>query len=152
MKPNCAAGVQPGTCVIRTPLSLTMSYFDAVDFRPSIGNDNDDGIPFFSSHGVTFPREFIDAVGPEETTAFFLVGQYLRGPEGFWYPYIRTLPPPEELTTPLYYDEGEDLEWLRGTSLYAARERRMEVWKGKYENGVRVLRDLGVEGAEGYTW
>lgn len=52
VKPDCASagGVPPGTCVIRTPLALTMSYFDAIDFRPSAGAGagagSDSSLPF----------------------------------------------------------------------------------------------------------
>lgn len=134
--------------MIKTPLSLTMSYFDAIDY---ISLKDKSAESPFSSHGVKFPRGFIDAVGPQETMAFFLMGHYLKGSESFWHPYIRTLPAPGELTTPLYY-EGEDLEWLQGTSLYAAREQRLEIWKDKYETGVKVLREWAFEDADKYTW
>ncbi|GAD94457.1 SET domain protein [Paecilomyces variotii No. 5] len=148
VRPDRASAVPRGTCVITTPLPLTMSYFDAIDYTSlkdqSVENP-------FSSHGVKLPRGFIDAVGPQETTAFFLMGHYLKGRESFWYPYIRTLPPPGELTTPLYY-EGEDLEWLQGTSLYAARQQRLEIWKDKYETDVRALKEWGFGDAERYTW
>ncbi|KAJ9215299.1 hypothetical protein DTO166G4_3184 [Paecilomyces variotii] len=148
VKPDQTSAVPRGTCVIKTPLSLTMSYFDAVDYTSL--KDKSAESPF-SSHGVKFPRGFIDAVGPQETMAFFLMGHYLKGSESFWHPYIRTLPAPGELTTPLYY-EGEDLEWLQGTSLHAARQQRLEIWKDKYETDVKVLKEWAFEDADKYTW
>ncbi|KAL1965034.1 hypothetical protein VTN77DRAFT_6094 [Rasamsonia byssochlamydoides] len=153
VKPEWTSGLPRASCVIKTPLALTMSYFDAIDYRPppsTTGAVGDD-FPFFSSRGVVFPRHFIDNVGPEETMAFFLMGQYLRGSDGFWYPYIRTLPRPDELTTPLYYDD-EDLVWLKMTSLAAARERRLHVWRTNYESGFKALKESGFEDAERYSW
>lgn len=144
------------TAIIQTPLSLTLSYFNAIDHR-LLSESHEDGAvattttTTFSSHGVVFPRAFIDAVGPEETTAFFLMGQYLRGSTGFWYPYISSLPQPGKLTTPLYF-YGQDLEWLEGTSLWPAREQRLQIWKDKYESSLQVLREVGFEDVGSYNW
>ncbi|OOF98149.1 hypothetical protein ASPCADRAFT_394961 [Aspergillus carbonarius ITEM 5010] len=126
-----------------------MSYFNVID-HSSIANDSGSSVTF-SAHGLHLPQAFIDAVGQKESTIFFLIGQYLRGTEGFWYPYIRTLPQPGSLTTPPYY-EGDDLQWLNGTSLLSAREQRMSLLKENYETGSVALRQAGFEGAEEYTW
>ena len=136
------------TRVIKTPLSSTMSYFNAVDHRLPAGSVAGDDA--FSAHGLRLPKAFMDVVGAEEASVFFLMGQYLKGAEGFWAPYIQTLPQPGELTTPLYY-EGEDLEWLDGTSLVAAREQKGKLFREKYEFAVGELRKTGFE-AGAYTW
>lgn len=143
VKKDWKNAVPTDTHIIKTPLAATMSYFNVVNYTA-------DSVSF-SAHGLHFPQSFVDAVGEKESTIFFLVGQYLRGTEGFWYPYIRTLPQPGSLTTPPYY-EGEDLQWLDGTSLLAAREKRLEVLKEKYEKGSTELRNAGFEGADAYTW
>lgn len=129
-----------------------MSYFDAIDYRPA----NSDaaaagGEAVFSSHGVIFPREFIASIGSEETMAFFLMGQYLKAENSFWHPYIRSLPRPDELTTPLFYSD-DDLAWLNMTSLAAAREQRLQIWRANYEKGVAFLRELQFENADAYSW
>lgn len=136
------------TRVIKTPLSSTMSYFNVVDHRLPAGSVAAEDT--FSAHGLHLPREFVDAVGAEEASVFFLMGQYLKGAESFWAPYIQTLPQPGELTTPLYYD-GEDLEWLSGTSLVAAREQKDRLFREKYESGVGELRKTGFD-TGAYTW
>jgi hypothetical protein len=123
-----------------------MSYFDAIDYRLP-GNDE----ASFSSHGVVFPKPFMTSIGSEETTAFFLMGQYLKAENGFWYPYIRSLPRPDELTTPLFYSD-DDLTWLNMTSLAAAREQRLQIWRANYEKGVACLRELQFEGVDAYSW
>ena len=148
VKKDWGNSISKETCIINTPLSATMSYFDAIDHRLPDANG---GEGLFSTHGVILPRTFIDAVGPEETTVFFVMGQYLQGSDGFWFPWIRTLPQPGSLTTPLYY-EGEDLEWLDGTSLLPAREQNMKLIKDKYEGCFKKLCDSGLENAERYTW
>lgn len=138
------------TRIIKTPLSSTMSYFNAIDYRPA-GEGDGKATATFSAHGVHLPKAFMEAVGPEEASVFFLMGQYLRGSEGFWAPYIRTLPQPGALTTPLYY-EGDDLEWLEGTSLLGAREQKMKLFEDKYEHGIGELRKVGFGDVERYTW
>lgn len=135
--------VSPETRVFSTPLGITMSYYNAIDYQSEKAS--------FSSHGVVFPRAFIDAVGPEETSAFFLMGQFLRGPDSFWYPYLRTLPQPGQLTTPLFF-EHEDVDWLQGTGILEAAVQRYEIWDRKYDEAVAKLEELGFEGWEKYTW
>lgn len=149
VKNDRGTGIPKETCIIKTPLSATMSYFNAIDHRLPSGSGIGEDV--FSARGVLLPRGFIDAIGSEETTVFFLMGQYLQGSHGFWSPWIRTLPQPGSLTTPLYY-EGNDLEWLDGTSLLPARDQKMKIMKDKYEDDARKLRDSGFEDAGRYTW
>ncbi|PLB55021.1 SET domain protein [Aspergillus steynii IBT 23096] len=145
VRKDWAAGVPSGTHIIQTPLASTMSYFNATDYA------KEGSAASFPAHGVHLPQAFMDAVGTEEASIFFLIGQFLRGPDGFWYPYLRTLPQPGELTTPMYYGEG-DVEWLQGTSLLAAREQKTSLLREKYERAFAVLSELGFEGRESYTW
>jgi hypothetical protein len=143
VKPNWPKAVEPETRVISTPLGITMSYYNAVDYKSAKGS--------FSSHDVVFPRAFIDTVGMEETFAFFLMGQFLRGSEGFWYPYLRTLPQPGQLNTPLCFDQ-DDVAWLDGTGIPEASWYRYEIWDQKYDECVTKLEELGFEGVKDYTW
>ncbi|KAE8373064.1 hypothetical protein BDV26DRAFT_285433 [Aspergillus bertholletiae] len=148
VKKDWKTGIPSNTQIIKTPLTAAISYFNVTGYS---FNTDDGSSVSFPQHGVCFPRSFLDAVAPEEASIFFLVGQYLRGKESFWYPYIRTLPQPGALTTPLYY-EGDDLAWLEGTSLSPAREQRAGVWKGKYDSVYAELCKAGFDGAEKYTW
>lgn len=137
---------------MKIPIELTMSYFDAVDYQPEPTTKEVEKKPF-CSHGVHLPKKLIDTIGPEETTAFFLMGHYLLRENGFWFPYISSLPGPEELTTPLFFREEEgDLEWLGMTSLAASREQRLKIWRGNWERGYTILKELGFEGVGLYTW
>ncbi|KAL4788167.1 hypothetical protein BJX76DRAFT_353466 [Aspergillus varians] len=138
------SGVPSNTHIIKTPVAITMSYFNAIDQHS--------GETHFPAHGVKFPPEFVESVGPEEVVIFFLVGQYLRGSESFWYPYIQTLPQPGSLTTLPYYDEGEDLEWLEGTSLVQARKQKIALLREKYESSSSELHKSGFPESEKYSW
>lgn len=131
------------TRVINTPLGVTMSYFNAIDYSSPKGS--------FSSHGVQFPRAFIDAVGLEETMTFFLMAHFLRGEQSFWYPYLRTLPQPGQLTTPLFFGE-EDVDWLQGTGIPDASVQRYQAWDEKYDSSIEKLESAGYPGVESFTW
>ncbi|KAJ5595270.1 uncharacterized protein N7459_001478 [Penicillium hispanicum] len=143
VKADWPHNVTKETRVINTPLGVTMSYFNAIDYECARGK--------FSSHGVIFPRAFVDAVGIEETSAFFLMGQFLRGEKGFWFPYLRTLPQPGQLTTPLFFGE-EDVDWLQGTGIQEAAVHRFQSWDEKFDSSIAKLEELGFEGLEEYTW
>ncbi|KAJ5679282.1 hypothetical protein N7462_007526 [Penicillium macrosclerotiorum] len=143
VKKDWAQPISKETRVLSTPLPVTMSYFNAIGLElPEIS---------FSKHDVDLPRGFIDAVGPEETSTFFLMGQFLRGPRSFWYPYLRTLPQPGQMTTPLFFDE-EDVDWLQGTGIPEAAAQRYQIWDEKYENCMSKLEELGFTGLEEYSW
>ncbi|KAJ5460324.1 uncharacterized protein N7458_001876 [Penicillium daleae] len=130
------------TKVLSTPIGATMSYFNAIGFQTPQAT--------FSKHGVELPQAFIDAVAVEETCTFFLMGQFLRGPQGFWYPYLRTLPQPGELNTPLFFGE-EDVDWIQGTGIPEAAVQRYQVWDERYEQCMSKLEEAGFEGLEEYT-
>ncbi|KAL6234823.1 hypothetical protein BDW75DRAFT_156857 [Aspergillus navahoensis] len=138
------AGVSSNTHIIKTPVATTMSFFNAINHRA--------GDTHFPAHDVKFPSTFIEKVGSEEVTIFFLIGQYLRGTESFWHPYIRTLPQPGTLTTLPYYEDEEDLEWLEGTSLMQARKQKVALLRGKYESSSSELRKSAFQDAERYSW
>ncbi|KAL4821766.1 hypothetical protein BDW67DRAFT_189717 [Aspergillus spinulosporus] len=137
-------GVSGNTHIIKTPIATTMSYLNAIDFHA--------GYAHFPAHDVKFPSSFIEKISSEEVAIFFLIGQYLRGPESFWHPYIRTLPQPGSLTTLPYYEEEDDLEWLEGTSLLQARKQKVALLREKYERSRDELRKSGFQDAEKYSW
>jgi hypothetical protein len=137
-------GVPSNTHIINTPVVTTMSYFNAIDHRA--------GETHFPSHGVNLHPAFIESVDAEEVAIFFLVGQYLRGSESFWYPYLQTLPQPGSLTTLPYYGDDEDVEWLEGTSLAEARKQKIALLQTRYEGSFSELRKSGYQGAEKFSW
>ncbi|CAI7604500.1 unnamed protein product [Penicillium bialowiezense] len=131
------------TRVINTPISVSMSWYNAIGYECPKGS--------FSKHGVDFPRQWIDEIGPEETFAFYLMGQYLRGQASFWYPYLRTLPQPGQLTTPLFFSE-EDVDWIQGTGIPEASVERIKVWDQKYDDAITKLEAFGFLDCGAFTW
>lgn len=143
VKADWPEAISKETRVINTPITTSMSWFNAVGYQSSKGS--------FSKHGVDFPRQWIDKIGPEETFVFYLMGQYLRGPESFWYPYLRTLPQPGQLTTPLFFGE-EDVDWIQGTGIPEASVGRIKLWDQKYDDAINKLESFGFLDCGEFTW
>ncbi|KAJ5942463.1 hypothetical protein N7516_002631 [Penicillium verrucosum] len=143
VKADWPEAIPKETRVINTPIESSMSWYNAIGYESPRGS--------FPKHGVDLPRTWIDQVGPEETFAFFLMGQYLRGVEGFWYPYLRTLPQPGQLTTPLFFGE-EDVDWIQGTGIPEAAVERIKIWEEKYDSGYLQLGEIEYPDCEQYTW
>jgi hypothetical protein len=128
-------------CIINCPYSLTLSYLNVTNTHP------------FQSHGDSFPGPFVGAMDRHTVTVFFLMLQYLRREESFWWPYIRSLPQPNETDsfgTPFWFSE-EDRLWLLGTDLDESSLTRIAIWKSDWERAVQTLRRLD-RPVEAYTW
>ncbi|KAJ5759156.1 hypothetical protein N7520_006312 [Penicillium odoratum] len=143
VKADWPTAVPKETRVINAPLGVTMSYYNAVDYSSTKGS--------FSSHGVKLPQAFIEAAGLAETMTFFLMAHFLRGEQSFWYPYLRTLPQPGQMTTPMFFGE-EDVDWLQGTGIPDASVQRYLDWDKQYDLSIEKLEKAGFEGSEAFTW
>lgn len=76
-------------------------------------------------------------------TYLFLIEQRKKGKDSPWHAYISCLPGPENMTTPLWFDE-KDLSFLVGTNLVpAARERKDELHR-QWEHAVHVMAEQNV--------
>ena len=129
------------SCIINCPYALTLSYLNATNTHP------------FQSHGESFPDPFLQGMDRHTVTVFFLMLQYLKREQSFWWPYIRTLPQPNETDkfgTPFWFSE-EDRLWLLGTDLEESSLTRIAIWKSDWERAVRTLRRLDWP-VESYTW
>ncbi|KAI9879562.1 MAG: hypothetical protein M1830_008096 [Pleopsidium flavum] len=129
------------SCVINCPYSLTLSYLNAISAPP------------FQSHGDSLPQQFLGDMDRHTVTVFFLMLQYLKKENSFWWPYICTLPQPEEaekVGTPFWFSKADRL-WLLGTDLEEASLSRIATWKTDWERALQRLRALG-RPAEAYTW
>ena len=79
---------------------------------------------------------------PEVLTRFFIMEQYLEKQESFWWPYIASLPQPDQpdqMNTPMWYDDS-DLIWIKGTNLDGGRISRSTTWRKEYEESILLLR------------
>lgn len=145
--------------IVTCPLKLSLSAFNAFHQCPlsRLKNQHD------PSH---FPQLFLDKTPFHVIGKFFLCQQYLLSEDSFWFPYISSLPQPgrgeynggsfssddaEKLGTPLFWTE-EELEWIRGTNMDAARLERLELWKREWSDGCCILRNEGFAGWEEFDY
>ena len=85
---NSAEPLEPGFNAVSCPLSITLSYLNALVDGPL-------NLPRPPDHrGPAFPPSFMAAVPPHVIGRFYLIQQYLKGSESFWFPYISSLSGP----------------------------------------------------------
>ncbi|KAK5723589.1 hypothetical protein LTR15_005288 [Elasticomyces elasticus] len=124
-----------GTRVTTVPHSLALSYLNALV---------DEALPFFRDKRHEFPVENLGF--------FYLMAQYIHRERSFWRAHIDTLPSPDsELTTPLWFDDVEDLAWLEGTDVLHTMLARRKVYEQYYSDGIASLHSAGVDTTP-YTW
>jgi protein-histidine N-methyltransferase len=135
-------GLHPGDIVVTCPMNITLSYLNALD-SPQ-GCFHRDATP-------GFPQVFLDELPPYVVGRFFLIKQYLLGEESFWWPYIRTLPQPDQLSSwilpPLW--PADDQELLEGTNLEVTINEVKSRLKKEYKQAVKLLEGMG--NAASYT-
>lgn len=68
-------------------------------------------------------------------------------------PYLRTLPPPSSLRTPLYFNESE-FALLKGTNMFGAATDRKAAWQAEWETCRTAISQLGLCQIYGdpFTW
>ncbi|KAI3329760.1 SET domain-containing protein [Ustulina deusta] len=125
--------------IVSLPFSCSLSYLNAIAGHPSIAATSP---PIVSAprDEAGFSAEFLGNVPPHVVGRFFLVQEYLRREDSSWWPYIRTLPPPEHMIDmlPVVWPTG-DVEFLRGTNAYVAVQEIRSALKKEYKQAVRFL-------------
>lgn len=96
-----------------------------------------------------FKSEF-EQSSPEVLVRFLLMKEHGRGSASKWWPYLSTLPKPDQLDTPLWFTHDDKL-WLGATNIEAAVPERERLWQGELSAGVALLRDAAVDLAP-FTW
>lgn len=109
--------------VVSLPTSLSLSYLNAV------------------SQGCFHP-ELVSKTPPHVVGRLFLVREYLRGKDSFWWPYIQALPQPGDKTSwalaPFWpLDEAELLE---GTNVEVGLEKIRRDVKREYQDVTALLK------------
>lgn len=101
-----------------------------------------------------FDEDCIATVNQVAIVRFFLLNEYLKREESFWWPYFRSLPQPTEacrLLTPTWYDE-EDWLWLRGTSLESSARKQEQHWRQEYDVAMQGLSPLPMSRTSEWSW
>ena len=123
------ATIDSGTTISSVPHTLALSYLNALV---------DDTLPIFRDRRRDFG-------GVENIGFFYLMVQYLHKDTSFWRPYFELLPKPEDMATPLWFDDPKDLAWLEGTDVLHTMLARKEVYKQHYSAGVTIFRQAGMD-------
>lgn len=131
--------VAAGSLIVSCPHELTISWLNVISGSETFLAQFDLGEAYHAVNQVVIVR-------------FFLMNEYLKGQESFWWPYVRSLPQPDEaqlLGTPLYYDD-EDFAWIRGTNLEHAARITERMWHVEYDEAMQSL--VPIEGSHATEW
>ncbi|EGS22451.1 uncharacterized protein CTHT_0019870 [Thermochaetoides thermophila DSM 1495] len=133
--------LEPGFTAVTCPVSTTLSYLNALIDGP-IMCDFTSNKPTVSSPPA-FPPRFMDSLPPHVIGRFFLIKEYLKGENSFWWPYIATLPQPEQVnswTLPAFWPE-DDIQFLEGTNAHVAIGEIQANIKREYKQARKVLKE-----------
>ncbi|TGJ82392.1 hypothetical protein E0Z10_g6356 [Xylaria hypoxylon] len=125
--------------IVSLPLSCSLSFLNAIAGHPSIPTTLPTTISAPPDE-TYFSTEFLSNVPPHVIGRFFLMQEYLGRENSPWWPYIRTLPPPEHMTRmlPVVWPTG-DVEFLRGTNAYVAVQEIRSTLKREYKQAMKFL-------------
>lgn len=130
-----AAGPLSSPVLVSCPLKLTLSVLNLEPDRHDI-------------RSVDSPLQRCRGKIPNHILSYLLLLDQRRiGDASPWHAYISCLPPPESLTTPLWFDQ-EDCTFLAGTSAAPAAQERKQQLLRQWEDAVAVLKDLQIPVAD----
>ncbi|KAL7624681.1 hypothetical protein AAE478_006251 [Parahypoxylon ruwenzoriense] len=136
VKDSCSIGVDD--IIVTLPLSKTLSYLDAISGHPDFVSQS----PSTLSHDerTYFPVEFLKGTPPHVVGRFFLIQEYLLGSKSRWWPYIRSLPQPEHLSSilPAMWP-SDDIDFLKGTNAFVAVQDIKSTLKKEYKHAMKLL-------------
>jgi hypothetical protein len=147
VKPSCSDGLQPGFRAVTCPVSTTLSFLNAlVDGAIDISASS-------SQRTGAFPPAFIADVPPHVVGRFFLIKEYLKRKDSFWWPYIATLPQPEQINAwalPAFWPES-DIAYLDGTNAQFAIEEVQANVKREFKQARKSLKEANFPNWHDYT-
>ncbi|KAK4445869.1 ribosomal lysine N-methyltransferase set10 [Podospora aff. communis PSN243] len=141
-----AALLDPGFVAVTCPLSLTLSYLNALADGPFTSASS-------ASETPTFPARFMASVPPHVIGRFFLIHEYLKGTDSFWHPYIAALPRPEQLASwalPAFWPD-EDVDFLEATNAAVAIEEIQANVKREFKQARKALKEEGFPDWQDYS-
>ncbi|KAK4152322.1 hypothetical protein C8A00DRAFT_35015 [Chaetomidium leptoderma] len=118
VKDSASDGLEPGFRAVTCPVPTTLSYLNALVDGPI--NLSESSPP--PQQAPAFPPRFMQSFPPHVVGRYFLIKEYLKGKHSFWWPYIRTLPPPEQTSAwalPAFWPD-DDIAYLEGTNAHVA--------------------------------
>ncbi|KAL1841157.1 hypothetical protein VTJ49DRAFT_7382 [Mycothermus thermophilus] len=138
-----------GFVAVTCPLSTTLSFLNVlVDGPLDISSESS-----FSSLNTAFPPRFMQSLPPHVIARFFLIKEYLKGKQSFWWPYLATLPAPEQIAVwalpPFWPDD--DVVYLDGTNAGIAIAEIQANIKKEFKQARKVLKEENWSGYSGYT-
>ncbi|OTB12013.1 hypothetical protein K445DRAFT_204668 [Daldinia sp. EC12] len=140
VKDSCSVGVDDA--IVALPLTKSLSYLDAIRGHPAFAVSSKSSNSDDPSHESKdyFPEAFLKETPPHVVGRFFLIQQYLLGPESKWWPYIRTLPQPEHMSNvlPVMWP-SDDVEFLKGTNAFTAIQDIKSNLKKEYKDASKLL-------------
>ncbi|KAI1343703.1 hypothetical protein F5Y15DRAFT_426299 [Xylariaceae sp. FL0016] len=134
-----SASVQADEVAVSLPLSASISYLNAISGHPDFPAATPSSIAH-SKGGAHLPASFLKETPPHVIGRFFLIQQYLLGQESRWWPYIRMLPQPSQMSSmlPVMWP-SDDVEFLAGTNAYVAVEEIRSMLKKEYKRAMKLL-------------
>lgn len=152
VKPSSAEGIDltagAAEQVLSCPFSTTLSFLNARVGGPMLTGSSQLDVELRPA----FPPLFME-IQPHVIGHFYLMKQYLLGKNSFWYPYIRTLPQPDSISSwslpPFWPDE--DFEFLEGTNAAVAAREIQSNAKRDFKDARKILKEEECENWQDYT-
>ena len=130
-----ALGPLTSPTIASCPLKLTFSSLNLDPTRTDV-------------LAVQSPLQQCQGQLPEHVlTYLLLIEQRTKADDSPWHPYIACLPPPERMTTPLWFAD-QDMAFLTGTNLAPAAQERKEELHKQWEQAIHVMKQLGIRAAK----
>ncbi|CAP64756.1 uncharacterized protein PODANS_5_10200 [Podospora anserina S mat+] len=147
VKPSASEALAPGFCAVTCHVAITLSYINAlIDGPISRAPQNKEQRP-------AFPPQFMSSNPPHVIGRFFLVKEYLKEKDSYWWPYISTLPQPDRVDTwalPAVWPE-DDIECLEETNAHVAVREIQANIKKEYKHARKLLKEVDFPGWQEYT-
>ena len=153
VRPSAAGPLEPGFTAVTCPVATTLSFLNALVDGPLSLSSPSSPSHAAAAAAAAFPRRFMESVPPHVIGRFFLVKEYLRGRDSFWWPYIATLPQPEHVAAwalPPFWPE-DDAAYLHGTNAHVAIDEIQANVRREFRHARRLLKDDGFPAWQDYS-
>lgn len=141
MRVSDTGSLAADSLIVSCPHELTISWLNVISGSEAFLGQFDSGNVDPAINQVIIVR-------------FFVMNEYLKKRDSFWWPYIRSLPQPSEIhlhDTPLWYSDC-DWKWIRGTGLEKCARRTEQIWREEYETAMHSLRPMARSSINEWSW